>query len=302
MKPCVSIKSFCDTLEKQKILLNCINKIKAYNYQIILHAAYNVPKEISDSVDFYLYYRNSIYAEKNITYFWRSFNEGVFKSFTQDYGYAEMKQIFDVANFAKNHGFSIVHTLNYDIDISQFSIDHLKEHEDYLNSDKEVCFHTAKENYAGLLFYSYKPEAIQRINIESYEDWRKCVVDEPYLAENGFYRMFTQLNYKVTKKNFHFNDLVRTPFLDFSSLPEFIESAGIYRRSDGDYTLLIIFKDKTNSILLIDEKVYKIVSTFTCIKLLSYPRKVLLKNNTETIEIFPDWKMIAMKETLEHDV
>jgi hypothetical protein len=296
MKTCVSIKSFCNTNEKQKVLMNFIAFLRQnYDYPIILHAAYNVPVEISDSVDYYLYYNNSVYADKVNS--WRIFQEGVFRAYTQDYGFAELKQVLDVANFAENQGFSIVHTFNYDIDTSHFSQEFLRENEEHLKAGKEVCFHTFLKNYAGLLFYSYRTEAMKRIQVKDAQDWKKYVIDEPYVCENGFYRVFTQLDYKITRENFHFKDLIHTSFIDFADLPDRVESAGIYKRTDNGYTLLITFTEKIAAVLSIDTEEVD-VEDRVCIHLSEYPSEVLL-NKTE---IFPKWKMIAMKENLIHEV
>ena len=52
------VTAWTDTLEKQKMLVRCIKKLKEFNIQILLSVNYPVIEEIQKLVDYYIFHNN----------------------------------------------------------------------------------------------------------------------------------------------------------------------------------------------------------------------------------------------------
>ena len=55
MKECFVITSYCNTPNRVEELKKCINNIKRFNKDILIHAHYPLDLEIQKSVDYYIY-------------------------------------------------------------------------------------------------------------------------------------------------------------------------------------------------------------------------------------------------------
>ncbi len=312
MRKAIVIKSFCNTEEKIDVLRKIIKTIKEKKgYPILLHAGYNVPPDIINSVNYYIGYNNSTLTLTS-NYRWVTIDgwKGEFRSYLPDYGFAEAIQLKVCTSFLSDLGFNTAHILNYDVDIDQsLDMDLFNKHEELISQGTECVYHKVKEKYAGLLFYSIDLKAFkEKVNdyINGYL-WN-YIMDKAQgsMAENVFYWLFHQTRAKSYIDNFLLNDFISTKWVEESGfdedLQDLIREGGIYTCEGSEKCILLL-----NSIyplygeIIIDGKVVNTSDTNINVLLIEkYPESVkyISKINGEEIDIFTEEKMETMKKRL----
>lgn len=310
MKAAIVIKSFCNSQEKLNVLVDAINKIKSFtDLPILLHAGYPVPAEVAKMVHFYINYNNSGLTSGD-NHRWRGYPgySGQFRSKAADYGLADAIQLKVCASFLQNFDYENIHIFNYDVDIDQiFEMDIFNQNVQILESGKDAAYQQSKDNYAGLLFYSINIKAFQNkvahaLTIsnwhnEFYKHW-------PWVAENGFYELFSRMDSVVTHHNFQLNDLIQTGWLDTEGFTDPVREAiyegGIYAANNGVWVFALTFNEPiTGNILFDDEPLITIEGQQTLTyELTKYPEKVIFKNDTLECDLFTQDKLQKMKNNL----
>jgi hypothetical protein len=305
-KSCIVIKSFCNTEEKLKVLDNCINFLRD-NYQIgiLLHAAYPVPDTISNKVDYLISYDNSVYGNLGENFEWHavSGHTKLFRSYTFGFTQAEFLTLMETSFILKLHKCQNLHMINYDVDVYELkNLSCIEQHE-LLLQNHDVCFHTMKENYASLLFYSLKVDAMKVIDENEVEALR--LVHHPYVAENAFYALFSSMNYIITRENFIFNDFISTPYLSRevpTQLQELITVCGVYSEKDSTKCMLLTICNQPQNIeYLVDDQRFTREGTYQVIQLESYPKRVLVQKNSEWFDLFTQDKLQRMKMVMFYE-
>jgi hypothetical protein len=265
MKSAIVIKSFCNSQEKLDVLVNAIEKIKKFSdLPILLHAGYPIPEEIVKKVHYYIHYNNSGLTSGN-NHRWCRYPgySGEFRSSVSDYGLADAMQLKVCASFLADFGYNIAHVFNYDVDIDQIvELDCYNQNVSNLANGWEASYQQSKENYAGLLFYSINIDAFNAKVAHSLtlENWHQDFYTYwPFVAENGFYEIFSRLNSTVTHYNFQLNDLISTGWIETTGfakeLEDFIHEGGLYKAQTGVWVFAISFKEAIQGQIIFDDEV-----------------------------------------------
>ena len=308
-KSSIVIKSFCNTEEKLKVLDNCINFLRD-NYQmpILLHAGYPVPDTISNKVDYLISYDNSVYGKVGENFEWHGVPgyTKLFRSYTFGFTYAEFLTLMETSFILKLHNCQNLHMINYDVDVYQLKDLSCIEQHELLLENHDVCFHTKPappENYASLLFYSVKVDAIKVLTEKEIEALR--LVHQPYVAESAIYALFSSMNHIITRENFTFNDFITTPYLSREvpgHLQELISVCGVYSEKDSTKCMLLTICNQPQKIeYLIDGQKFTQQGTYQVIPLESYPKKVLVQKNSEWFDLFTQDKLQRMKNVMFYE-
>jgi hypothetical protein len=312
MRKAIVIKSFCNTEEKIEELRNIIKTIKEkIGYPILLHAGYNIPLDIINSVNYYIGYNNSTLTLTN-NYRWRTIDgwNGEFRSYVPDYGFAEAIQLKVCTSFLNDLGFNVAHILNYDVDIEQsLDMDLFNKHEELMSQGAECVYHKVKERYAGLLFYSIDVKAFkEKVNDYITGDLWDYIMNKAQgsMAENVFYWLFHQTKAKSYVDDLLLNDFISTKWVEESGfnddLQGLIREGGIYPCEGNEKCILLL--DSVYPLygeIIIDGTVVNTTETnINAVLIEKYPESVkyIYKINRDEIEIFTEDKMETMKKRL----
>lgn len=138
MKKICLISTYCDTDEKQQILIKNIQKIKLINLDVMVFTPISLPNKIYDLCDYVIISKeNPVFDWPEKAYFlWKTFRKDnceVYMSTTfRDYGYANLNQFKRMGEFVKNHDYDHFFFMIYDVNIDHEVIKILKEEENNL--------------------------------------------------------------------------------------------------------------------------------------------------------------------------
>lgn len=143
MKECFVITSYCNTYDRVEELKKCINNLKMFNIDILIHAHYPLDLEIQKSVTYYIYDSTNpviVNGEKIIIRWkWDVDSNRLLIVPNTDYSYAVMSQWKSSLIFLKNKKYDIIHVINYDAFINSFILD---KHREFLNDHDAVFEYT----------------------------------------------------------------------------------------------------------------------------------------------------------------
>jgi len=139
MKDCFAILTYCDTPKKIDDLLKCIEQLKRFDIDILIHAHYPLDLDIQKMVKYYIYDSSNPVindGSKGIIR-WRYYGiaSKLLTIITPDYCYAVMNQWIYSLNFLKDKGYEKIHIINYDIQITDYL---LNKHENGLDQHNMV--------------------------------------------------------------------------------------------------------------------------------------------------------------------
>lgn len=313
MKSAIVIKSFCNSPEKVAVLQEAILKINRFSdLPILLHAGYPVPQEVINQVHFYINYNNSGLTSGN-NHRWCRYPSysGEFRSSVSDYGLADAIQLKVCAAFLENFDYEAMHVFNYDVDIDQIvEMDLFNQNCQILEAGHEAAYQQSKENYAGLLFYSIKIKPFQDkvAHALTLSSWHRDFYKHwPFVAENGFYEIFSRMDSVVTHHNFQLNDLISTGWIETTGfapeLEDFIHEGGIYQAQTGVWVFAISFKEAIQGQIIFDDDTWIETSTYPTytVELANYPTKVVFKyQDILEVDLFTEDKLEKMKNNLSY--
>lgn len=145
MKECFVITSYCNTSDRVEELKKCIDRLKKYNIDILVHAHYPLDLDIQKSVTYYLYdSTNPVIRDGSkiiVRWKWYMTANKLLTIPNPDYSYAVMNQWVSSLKFLKEKKYERIHVINYDTFINDFVFN---KHEEFLN-DHDVVF-----EYTGL--------------------------------------------------------------------------------------------------------------------------------------------------------
>lgn len=313
MKSAIVIKSFCNSQEKVEVLQRAIIKIKEFSdLPILLHAGYHVPQEIINQVQFYINYDNSGLTSGS-NYRWCKYlnYSGEFRSIFPDYGLADAIQLKVCVSFLENFDYDAMHVFNYDVDIDQIvEMDLFNQNCQILEEGHEAAYQQSKVNYAGLLFYSIKIKPFQDkvAHALTLSTWhRDFYIHSPFVAESGFYEIFSRLDSVVTHYDFQLNDWISTIWIGITgqddSIIDYIQEGGVYKAQNGIWIFLMFFTKAIVGVIQFDDlEVLQIngESSIT-LELDRYPEKITFTNEENvTVNLFTQDKLDKMKNNLSY--
>ena len=140
MKECFVITTYCNTHSRVDELKRCINNLKKYNIDILVHAHYPLDLEVQKMATYYLYdSTNPVIRDGSksiIRWKWYMTANKLLTIPNPDYSYAVMNQWVSSLKFLKDKNYDRVHVVNYDTFFNDFVF---KKHQEFLN-DNDVVF------------------------------------------------------------------------------------------------------------------------------------------------------------------
>ena len=311
MKSAIVIKSFCNSQKKVDVLQRTIIKIKEFSdLPILLHAGYIVPQEIINQVQFYINYNNSGLTS-GANYRWRKYPNysGEFRSKVPDYGLADAIQLKVCVSFLENFDYDAIHVFNYDVDVDQIiEMDLFNQNCQILEDGREAAYQQREVNYAGLLFYSIKIKPFQDkvSHALTLSTWhRDFYIHSPFVAENGFYEIFSRLDSVITHHNFLLNDLISTDWIEITgqddSIIDCIREGGVYKAQNGIWVFVMSFTKEIFGVIQFDDLEFIRVNgeSNITLELDHYPEKITFINEENvTVNLFTQDKLEKMKNNL----
>lgn len=143
MKECFVITTYCNTPKKVEELKNCINNLKKFNLDILIHAHYPLDLEIQKSVKYYLYdSTNPVIRDGSkviIRWKWYKTANKLLTITNPDYSYAVINQWVSSIKFLKEKKYDKIHVINYDTFINNYV---LSKHQEFLDEHDVVFEYT----------------------------------------------------------------------------------------------------------------------------------------------------------------
>jgi hypothetical protein len=199
MKECFVITTYCNTPYRVEELKKCINNLRQFDIDILVHAHYPLDLEIQKMVKYYLYdSTNPVIRDGSksiIRWKWYVTANKLLTIPNPDYSYAVMNQWNESLKFLNDKKYDRVHVINYDTFINDFVF---RKHQEFLN-DHDVVFeytnykprdYNANEksdkNLIFIVFFSIKNTFIDKftseLTLEKYLNSKDTML-ETYIME-----------------------------------------------------------------------------------------------------------------------
>jgi hypothetical protein len=129
MKDLIIITSYCDTFEKEEVLRNLVSQINSKKsfFDVLLISHTTIPQDIQKKVNYFIYdEKNELLSEWEyllMPYFIPENGRKIISSFVYSYNtHLTIWRMLILANsFAKNMGYKIVHHIEFDSSLEDFS-------------------------------------------------------------------------------------------------------------------------------------------------------------------------------------
>lgn len=147
MKECFVITTYCNTPQKIVELKKCIENLKKFNIDILIHAHYPLDLDIQNSVTYYIYdSTNPVIRDGSkiiVRWKWYTTANKLLTIPNPDYSYAVINQWVSSLKFLRDKKYDKIHVINYDTFINDFVF---KKHQEFLDEHVVVFEYT---NYKG---------------------------------------------------------------------------------------------------------------------------------------------------------
>jgi hypothetical protein len=130
MKKVALFSTYCNTAEKQEVLLKNIRKVKELGLDVFVLTLFPLMDEIHKESNFVIHSKENPVPpiEKKSIYSWRDFTDGTrIVSYFHDYGYASLLQLKRLIDFSSVMEYDHYYTMIYDIIITPEIEDVLRE-------------------------------------------------------------------------------------------------------------------------------------------------------------------------------
>lgn len=121
MKKVALFSTYCNTIEKQEVLLKNIRKVKELGLDVFVLTLFPLMNEIHKESNFVIHSKENPVPpiERKSIYSWRDFTDGTrIVSYFPDYGYASLLQLKRLIEFSSVMGYDYYYTMIYDIIIT----------------------------------------------------------------------------------------------------------------------------------------------------------------------------------------
>lgn len=199
MKECFAITTYCNTPDRVDELKKCINNLKKFNIDILIHAHYPLDTDIQKLATYYIYdSTNPVIRDGSkaiIRWKWYKTANKLLTIPNPDYSYAVMNQWVESLKFLKAKNYDNVHVINYDTFINDFVF---RKHQSFLIKNDVVFEYTniktkdynanenSKNNLIFIVFFSIKKTFIDfftnELTLEKYLQSKDTML-ETYLME-----------------------------------------------------------------------------------------------------------------------
>ena len=187
MDKCFVITTYCDTPKKINELKKCINNIKQYNIDILIHAHYPLDADIQKLANYYIYdYSNPVITNgsKSINRWkWYVTANKLLSLGNPDYSYAVMSQWTSSIKMLKEKGYKELHIINFDIFIKPKIFN---KHQEFLQTHDIVFEYPNNKDLVYVAFLSIKntffDEFMSNLTLEKYLASRDTML-ETYMLE-----------------------------------------------------------------------------------------------------------------------
>jgi len=271
----VVITAYPDTKEKEDLLIELINNVKSFGYDIMISSHFNVPKHILDMVDYNvldltdnLLYRKDYKEYGMINYLYNTnVNRIVKKTSVFNHAYAVWLLWRNAVNELKNNSYDKIHILDYDCIISDKR--YIENHSFNLNSYDMVVYEsndTFNSNRFTTNLFSFKLNQITIDLFNYYDNKKDFFVNEfnTTLLEDMFFCLIKKLNIKhlaYKESDLHrFNSRINVVCGDCDPLDEL--STPYFRMNLYNYSTDkdVLLLSNPNSLLSVDGVFYPINS------------------------------------------
>lgn len=182
-KNIVLIQSHCNNIEKKKLLIENIKKLKKYDLDILLFSHIPLEEEIIEKVDFFIYCKdNPIMWEERRHQHWRVEKNIKYQTIVPDYGWTVFNQMIKSHELIRNISYKFVYCFCYDLVIDDVVERYL------LNPKQSIFIHQKPDTVfmTGLVFFIFEKlnftKIIESLSREEYsQSWG--MIAEKYFEE-----------------------------------------------------------------------------------------------------------------------
>lgn len=198
MKECFVITSYCNTPSRVEELKKCINNLKQFNIDILIHA-HPLDSEVQKMATYYIYdATNPVIRDGSkviVRWKWYMSANKLLTIPNPDYSYAVINQWVSSLKFLKDKNYDKIHVVNYDTFINEFVF---RKHQDFLNEHDVVFEYTnykardynanefSKSNLIFVVFFSIKKSFVDpftnELTLEKYLQSKDTML-ETFLME-----------------------------------------------------------------------------------------------------------------------
>jgi len=200
MKECFVITTYCNTPDRVEELKKCIQNLKQFNADILIHAHYPLDSEVQKLANYYIYdSSNPVLRDGSkviVRWKWYTTANKLLTIPNPDYSYAVMNQWKSSLKFLQEKKYDIIHVVNYDTFINSFiynlHMEGLKEHDvvfehtNYKPRDYNANTIDEKSELIFIVFFSIKNNFINpfvnELTIEKYLASKDTML-ETYIME-----------------------------------------------------------------------------------------------------------------------
>jgi hypothetical protein len=221
MKSLFIISAHANTIEKQKILLDCIHSIKSCGFDIMVVSHIVIPEHICKEVNYCVYDSDNTLNQKTGTYYWMTVGDMKVIIFTnKSHDFPVIKNFRNGLYLAKANGYEFFLRTEYDNIFSTTEVHKIVElKEQMLQQSKRLIFFHAENNswdvdgiklngiyYETLLMGGMVDEFVEGIDryfpkmLDEYNNlFGRIIHNRPGCLEHYLYDAFLYKNYKTVR-------------------------------------------------------------------------------------------------------
>jgi len=212
MKNVIIINSYANTIERKNVLINCINKLKKLNIDIILISNFQDDAHVQSLADYYIYDVDNFLLPKDKSPLkWFADDKETIHLFHKGTSYIVYKHICVSISFAKNLQYKNFLYLEFDVDFSEKDIDKIDSILNQSLVDKKMWMCNFNSHagpaiesrlFAGNIEFFLK----NFILVKSIDDWNNKYPFLTSISSNSLEHVFPQLVNHISE-SIHFTNI-----------------------------------------------------------------------------------------------
>lgn len=255
MKSLLYITAYAPTVDKQELLMRCIESCKALGVDILISSHAPLPEHIIRSVDYFIYDTDNRFSKSEGICFWKQVGNTTINIFgKKSHEFPIIKAIRNALYIAKGNGYEFMYGTDFDNIFSAEDIEKLIELKNrVVMEDKEVFFFYPPDaswildgvslkgiyydiyvfgGYTNTIldaFDSYFPKTLEEYN----DTLGHMVPNRPQCLEHYFYNAFQGVREKTLTINSYVKEYLTSSIINASTLNS--TSCWILPASDGKH-------------------------------------------------------------------
>lgn len=203
-KECFLITAYCDNIEKENVLSDCIDNIKNISsFDVIVHSHYPLSDNIQKKVKSVIYDKsNPILKFPQKAYlFWRKYQNFLISLVANDYGWAALTQWKNSYKYLVQLDYQKIIILNYDVFIDKFLFEQINNDLNYVDG---VLFYWHNQINMCLGAFNKVNDIFDDINLDDYLKNTNDII-EAYLSriiDKSTYT-FKKIQHEDYRKHFY---------------------------------------------------------------------------------------------------